>query len=85
MLKMKNLYPYIVLILGFVIIGVTQNNNLKNKIKYCHIDSVTTVSRNGLTPEVDYKYHTDCNQSFYSKRTYNIGDSIISTEILIKK
>ncbi len=60
MLKMKNLYPYIILIVGFLLIGIVRDNKVNNNIKYCYIDSVTIVTRNGLTPEVDYKYFTNC-------------------------
>ena len=72
---MKSSHVILILLLGFVLIGIFRNKDTRKKIKYCHIDSVITISRNGLTPEVDYKYFTDCGVLF-NKTQHKIGDSI---------
>lgn len=50
----------------------------KSNEKYCHIDTIELVPtpEHEIIKEQTFKYHTDCNYDFLTKKSYNLGDSI---------
>lgn len=54
------------------------------QVKYCKIDSVEQFYNTNMVPTTDYRYHTECNFTFTSKKESKIGDSVEVTLIIIE-
>lgn len=59
-------------------------SNRLEKISYCKIDSIYTIPKYEIMPELVTKYHTQCGYTFSSNKNYHIGDSIQIKTIIIE-
>ena len=82
---MKEYYPYLILLLGVLIIAFLPVHSYPEKISYHRIDSTSVKPRYSVEPELEYTYYTNGGNISLGYDKYKVGDSIpVKTIIVIK-
>ena len=68
----------------FIIMCLPNKTNNIEKVSYCRIDSVYTLSSNEFLPKSNTRYHTNCGFVFSSNKNYHIGDSVKIKTIIVQ-
>ena len=76
---------YLGLFLGVLAIALMPINSKSiEKIRYCHIDSISIPQQIGSTPSDMEKYWTDCGLTLTTKNKHKLGDSIRTKTIIFE-